>query len=182
MGEFLVPDPLRLFLVAGEIEQRPSLLIAHDHRLFLPMLAPPVVQPELGSCGVRGCPLHDRDDLDPLDLTELLAVLAVVDLFDLEGMLLDPLEAGSLLEELLGAPGTSAVLRYLEEKKLGKKHEARSAELEIARSAKEAAWAAASMAKEANWRANLAVTIASVAAAAAISCYGRSSFTVSCSR
>ena len=44
----------------------------------------------------------------------------------------------------------AAVLRYLEEKKLGKKNEARSAELEIARSAKEAAWAAASMAKEAN--------------------------------
>ena len=37
----------------------------------------------------------------------------------------------------------AAVLRYLEEKKLGKKKEARSAELEIARSAKEAAWAAA---------------------------------------
>src|SRR6478672_5814428 len=63
----------------------------------------------------------------------------------------------------------AAVLRYLEEKKLGKKNEARSAELEIARSAKEAAWAAASMAQEANWRANLAITIASVAAAAAIS-------------
>ena len=62
----------------------------------------------------------------------------------------------------------AAVLRYLEEKKLGKKNEARSAELEIARSAKEAAWAAASMAKEANRSANLAITIASVAAAAAI--------------
>jgi hypothetical protein len=33
----------------------------------------------------------------------------------------------------------AAVLRYLEEKKLGKKNQARSAELEIARSAKEAA-------------------------------------------
>jgi hypothetical protein len=63
----------------------------------------------------------------------------------------------------------AAVLRYLEEKKLGKKNQARSAELEIARSAKEAAWAAASLAKEANRRANLAITIASVAAAAAIS-------------
>ena len=63
----------------------------------------------------------------------------------------------------------AAVLRYLEEKKLGKKNQARSAELEIARSAKEAAWAAASLAKEANWRTNLAITIASVAAAAAIS-------------
>ena len=62
----------------------------------------------------------------------------------------------------------AAVLRYLEEKKL-KKKEARSAEFEIARNAKEAAWAAASLAKEANWRANLAITIASVAAAAAIS-------------
>jgi len=36
----------------------------------------------------------------------------------------------------------AAVLRYLEEKKLGKKKEARSAEFEIARNAKEAAWAA----------------------------------------
>jgi hypothetical protein len=41
--------------------------------------------------------------------------------------------------------------------------------LEIARSAKEAAWAAVSLAKEANRRANLAITIGSVAAAAAIS-------------
>jgi serine phosphatase RsbU (regulator of sigma subunit) len=63
----------------------------------------------------------------------------------------------------------AAVLRYLEEKKLGKKKEARSAEFEIARNAKEAAGAAASLAKEANWRANLAITIASVAAAAAVS-------------
>ena len=62
----------------------------------------------------------------------------------------------------------AAVLRYLEEKKLGKKKEARSAEFEIARNAKEAAWAAASLAKEANWRANLAITIASVAAAAVV--------------
>ena len=61
------------------------------------------------------------------------------------------------------------MLRYLEEKKLGKKNEVRSAELEIVRNAKEAAWAAASLAKEANRRANLAITIASVAAAAAIS-------------
>jgi hypothetical protein len=45
----------------------------------------------------------------------------------------------------------AAVLRYLEEKKLGKKKEA------------------ASLAKEANWRANLAITISSVAAAVAIS-------------
>ena len=36
----------------------------------------------------------------------------------------------------------AAVLRYLEEKKLGKKKEARSAEFEMARNAKEAAWAA----------------------------------------
>ena len=48
----------------------------------------------------------------------------------------------------------AAVLRYLEEKKLGKKKEARSAEFETARNAKEAAWAAASLAQEANWRAN----------------------------
>jgi hypothetical protein len=63
----------------------------------------------------------------------------------------------------------AAVLRYLEEKKLGRKKEARSGELEIARSAKEAAWEAVGLAKEANQRANLAITIASVAAAAAIS-------------
>jgi hypothetical protein len=42
-------------------------------------------------------------------------------------------------------------------------------ELEIARSAKEAAWAAVAVAKEASSRANLAITIASVATAAAIS-------------
>ena len=63
----------------------------------------------------------------------------------------------------------AAVLRYLEEKKLGRKKEAQSGELEIARSAKDAAWAAVNVAKEANRRANLAITIASVAAAAAIS-------------
>jgi hypothetical protein len=63
----------------------------------------------------------------------------------------------------------AAVLRYLEEKKLGRKREAHSGELEIARSAKDAAWAAVDVAKDANRRANLAITIASVAAAAAIS-------------
>jgi hypothetical protein len=63
----------------------------------------------------------------------------------------------------------AAVLRYLEEKKLGRKKEALSGELEIARSAKDAAWAAVEVAKEATRRANLAITIASVAAAAAIS-------------
>jgi hypothetical protein len=63
----------------------------------------------------------------------------------------------------------AAVLRYLEEKKLGRKKEAHSGELEIARSAKNAAWAAVDVAKDANRRANLAITIASVAAAAAIS-------------
>ena len=47
--------------------------------------------------------------------------------------------------------------------------EAQSGELEIARSAKDAAWAAVEVAKEAAWKANLAITIASVAAAAAIS-------------
>jgi hypothetical protein len=36
----------------------------------------------------------------------------------------------------------AAVLRYLEEKKLGRKREAQSGALEIARSAKDAAWAA----------------------------------------
>ena len=44
----------------------------------------------------------------------------------------------------------AAVLRYLEEKKLGKKKEARSAEFEIARNAKEAAWAAGEPGEEAN--------------------------------
>jgi len=110
MGEFLVPDSLRLFLVAGEIEQRTLLLIARNHRLLLPVPTLPVMQPELLGGGVGGYPLQDRDDLDPLDLTELLAVLAVVDLFDLEGLLLDPLEAGSLLEQLLG---DKAVCRQL---------------------------------------------------------------------
>ena len=63
----------------------------------------------------------------------------------------------------------AAVLRYLEEKKAGRKKEALSGELEIARSAKEAAWAAVDLAKHASLRANFAITIASVAAAAAIS-------------
>jgi hypothetical protein len=63
----------------------------------------------------------------------------------------------------------AAVLRYLEEKRLGRKKEAQAGELEIARSAKEAAWAAVDVAKQANRTANLAITIASVAAAAAIS-------------
>ena len=36
----------------------------------------------------------------------------------------------------------AAVLRYLEEKKLGRKKEAQSGELEVARSAKDAAWEA----------------------------------------
>jgi len=63
----------------------------------------------------------------------------------------------------------AAVLRYLEEKKQGRKKEAQSGELEIARSAKDAAWAAVEVAKEAAWKANLAITIASVAAAADIS-------------
>jgi hypothetical protein len=63
----------------------------------------------------------------------------------------------------------AAVLRYLEEKKLGLKKEALSGELEIARSAKDASWAAVEVAKDAQSKANLAITIASVAAAAAIS-------------
>jgi hypothetical protein len=62
----------------------------------------------------------------------------------------------------------ASVLRYLEEKKVGRKKEAQSAELELARSAKDAAWAAVGLAKEASLRANLAIIIASVAAAAAI--------------
>ena len=57
-----------------------------------------------------------------------------------------------------------AMLRYLEEKKLGRKREAQAAELEVARSAKDAAWEAVRLAKEASARANLAITIASVAA------------------
>ena len=63
----------------------------------------------------------------------------------------------------------AAVLRYLEEKKLGRKQEAQVAELEAARSAKDAAWAAVEAAKTAQRTANLAITIASVAVAAAIS-------------
>ena len=62
----------------------------------------------------------------------------------------------------------AAVLRYLEEKKLGRKKAAQSGELEIARSAKEAAWAAVDVAKDAQRTAKLALTIAGVAAAAAI--------------
>ena len=54
----------------------------------------------------------------------------------------------------------AAVLRYLEEKKLGKTKEARSAELEIARSA---------FRRRRTGEQGLAITIASVAAAAAIS-------------
>jgi hypothetical protein len=57
----------------------------------------------------------------------------------------------------------AAVLRYLDEKKLGRKKEAQSAELELSRSAKDAAWAAVGLAKEASLRANLAIIIASVA-------------------
>ncbi len=62
----------------------------------------------------------------------------------------------------------AAVLRYLEEKKLGRKKAAQSEEQEIARSAKEAAWAAVDVAKDAQRTAKLALTIAGVAAAAAI--------------
>ena len=62
----------------------------------------------------------------------------------------------------------AAVLRYLEEKKLGRKKEAHSGELEIARTAKDAAWAAVGFAKKASLRANFAITISSVAAAVAI--------------
>lgn len=47
----------------------------------------------------------------------------------------------------------AAVLRYLEEKKLGRKKAAQSGELEIARSAKEAAWVAVDVAKDAQRRA-----------------------------
>src|SRR5262245_23636186 len=54
----------------------------------------------------------------------------------------------------------AAVLRYLEEKKLGRKKEAQAGELEIVRSARDAAWAAVEAAKEANWRANIAIAIA----------------------
>ena len=63
----------------------------------------------------------------------------------------------------------AAVLRYLEEKKLGKKKEARSAEFETARNAKEAAWAAGEPCARSELESKLAITIASVAAAAAIS-------------
>jgi hypothetical protein len=62
----------------------------------------------------------------------------------------------------------AAVLRYLEEKKLGLKKVALSEKLEIARSAKEAAWAAVEVAKDAQRTAKFALSIAVVAAAAAI--------------
>jgi hypothetical protein len=45
----------------------------------------------------------------------------------------------------------AAVPRYLEHKKPGRKKEAQAGELEIVRSAKDAAWAAVDVAKEANW-------------------------------
>jgi hypothetical protein len=45
----------------------------------------------------------------------------------------------------------AAVPRYLEDKKPGRKKEAQAGELEIVRSAKDAAWAAVDVAKEANW-------------------------------
>jgi hypothetical protein len=61
----------------------------------------------------------------------------------------------------------AAVLRYLEEKKLGRKKAAQSGELKIARSAKEAAWVAMDVAKEAQRTAKLALTIAGASAAAA---------------
>src|SRR6185437_16226015 len=63
----------------------------------------------------------------------------------------------------------AGVLRYLEQTKVGRKKEAQSAELDLARSAKDEAGAAVGLAKEASLRANLAITIASVAAAVAIS-------------
>ena len=50
----------------------------------------------------------------------------------------------------------AAVLRYLEDKKLDRKKEAQVAELEAARSAKDAAWAAVDAAKVAQRTANLA--------------------------
>ena len=50
----------------------------------------------------------------------------------------------------------------------GRKKEAQPVELELSCSAKDAAWAAVGLAKEASRRANLALTISSIAAAAAI--------------
>ena len=66
---------------------------------------------------------------------------------------------------------TSVLLSYATSKKKswGGKRRAQVAELEAARSAKDAAWAAVDAAKTAQRTANLAITIASVAAAAAIS-------------
>ena len=55
----------------------------------------------------------------------------------------------------------AAVLRYLEEKKLGLKKAALSEKLEIARSAKEAAWAAVEVAKDAQRTAKVALSIQS---------------------
>jgi hypothetical protein len=61
----------------------------------------------------------------------------------------------------------AAVLRYLEDKKLGRKKAAQSGELEIARRAKEAAWVAVDVAKDAQRRAKLARGVAAAAAIAA---------------
>ena len=52
----------------------------------------------------------------------------------------------------------AAVLRYLEEKKQGRRKEAQVAELEAARSAKDAAWGAVAAVKVAQRTANLAIT------------------------
>ena len=63
----------------------------------------------------------------------------------------------------------TAVLRYLEEKKLGKKKEARSAELEIARNRQGSGVGGGEPCARSELESKLAITIASVAAAAAIS-------------
>ena len=53
----------------------------------------------------------------------------------------------------------TAVLRYLEDKRAGRKKEAQLGELEAVRSARDAAWAAVNVAKEASRKASLAITI-----------------------
>lgn len=63
----------------------------------------------------------------------------------------------------------TAVVRYLEDKRAGRKKEAQVGELEAVRSARDAAWAAVNVAKEASRKASLAITISSIAAAAAVS-------------
>lgn len=62
----------------------------------------------------------------------------------------------------------TAVLRYLEDKRAGRKKEAQQGELDAVHSARDAAWAAVDAANNAQRKAKLALMIAGIAAAAAI--------------